>query len=148
MVPALGYLGANDAAGPIRDRLNSPTSTDGKPSPLYEVALALLGDLDQLTPRHFNLGERNKELQLAAVDAVVRAKGRRLELVLGYKQATHWWEEDRVVDRVRTMLLAEKAPGEALLKNCRNLKQLAAWHEEHGEEFQKRFGTEVSSKSE
>lgn len=136
---ALGYLGAKEAAGQIRDSLILPDLADEEPSPLYEVAMALLGDLDQLKPRHFNLGERNKELQLAAVDAVVRAKGRRVELVLGYKQATHWWEEDRVVDRVRTMLLEEKAPGEALLKNCTKLKQLAAWHAEHGVEFQKRF---------
>lgn len=147
---ALGYLEAKEAAERIRDRLNLPELADQEPSPLYEVSLALLGDLDLLKPRHFNLGERNNELQLAAVDAVVRAKGRRVDLVLGYKQATHWWEEDRVVDRVRTMLLEEKAPGEALLKNCTNLKQLAAWHEDHGAEFRKRFDepAEPATKSE
>ena len=77
---ALRYLEAKDSADLTRDRPNSTGLADGNPSPLYEVALAPLGDLDQLKPRHFNLGERNKELQLAAVDAVVRAKGRRARL--------------------------------------------------------------------
>lgn len=144
---ALGYLESKEASDLIRDRLNSQQSASEEASPLFEVALALLGDLDQLKPRHFDLGERNKELQLAAVDAVVRAKGRRFELVLGYKQATHWWEEDRVVDRVRTMLLNENAPGEALLKDCSKLKQLAAWHEKHGAEYQRRFDEQAKLSS-
>lgn len=136
---ALGYLGFTEALVPIQEKLNSAQAGEKEPSPMYEVAAALLGDMDRLRPKHFNLGERNKELQLAAVDAVVRAKGRRLELVFGYRQATHWWEEDRVVDRVRSMLVAENAPGGDLLKSCTNLKQLAAWHEKHGAEYQQRF---------
>lgn len=136
---ALGYLEMTQAADRIRDQLNSPVSKDDAASPMYEVALALLGELDQLKRRHFNLGERNKELQLAAVDAIVRAKGRRLDLVLNYRQATHWWEEDRVVERIRTMLIAENAPGETLLNSCLNLKQFADWHEKHGAEYQNRL---------
>ena len=129
---ALGYLVHSEAAPLIKQKQ--------PPSPMYEVALALLGHVERLKPEQFHLGEQNKELQLAAVDAVVRAKSRRgLDFVLKYKQATHWWEEKRVVERVTTMLLAEKAPGEALLKSCSGLKQLAAWYDQHGAEYLQRF---------
>jgi hypothetical protein len=75
----------------------------------------------------------NQALQLAAVEAVVREKGRvGLELVLGYQQASHWWEEERVAEKVRDMLLQNGAPRQGLLQSTKDLKVLRAWFDVHG----------------
>ena len=66
---ALGYLEDAESKEVI---LTKTTAT-----PLYDVALALLGVTDRLKAEHFRWPEDNTELQLAAVRAVLRCKGRR-----------------------------------------------------------------------
>jgi hypothetical protein len=74
------------------------------------------------------------------VEAVVREKGRvGLDLVLGYEQASHWWEEGHVVATVRDMLLQNGAPGGDRLRGIEDLEQLRAWFEANGSEYAQRF---------
>ena len=129
---ALGYLNYRDAVPIIEQK--RPDSA------MYDVALALLGDVDRLRPEHFPVKERNKELQLAAIDAVVRCKGRRgLQFALEYRQSTHWWEEEYLVNQLAGMLISEQAPGQELLENCSKLKELAAWYDKWGKQYLERF---------
>jgi Leucine-rich repeat (LRR) protein len=107
---------------------------------MTEVALALLGDGRLLKPEHFKTSNNNQELQLAAVQAVVRSKGQfGLELALGYQQATHWWEEEVVAERIGQMLVAENVPGKEQLVDCKNLGQLRDWFDKHGRDYLMRF---------
>lgn len=129
---ALGYL-HHEAAKPILESAQPST-------PMIEVALALFGDGARLKPEFFATKENNQELQLGAVEVVVRSKGKfGLKMALGYQQATHWWEEEVVSSRLSKMLLAEKAPGGEMLNNCKDLKVLKAWFDKHGAEYLKRF---------
>jgi len=67
----------------------------------------------------------NQVLQLAAVEAVIRCRGRTgLGLAVCYQQATHWWEEDAVAKQLSAMLRAEQAPGNETLVDCQDLKTL------------------------
>jgi hypothetical protein len=107
---------------------------------MLEVALALLGDSSLLKAEHFASEDRNQDLQLAAVEAVVRAKGKfGLQQAISYRQATHWWEEQHVANRLSQMLITEKATGSEDLKNCKELKTLQTWFKAHGTEYLKRF---------
>ncbi len=122
---ALGYMRHADAKALIE--------AHEKESPMYAVALALLGDVAKLKPEHFRGQRNNKELQLAAVDAVIRCRGAAgLEFALNYQQATHWWEEERVAERLSAMLLNARAPGADLLQRAKSLKDLKAWYAQHG----------------
>lgn len=110
-------------------------------TPLLEVSLALLGEGERLKQEHF-AGGRNQQLQLAAVEAVVRSKGRHgRQLALHYQQATHWWEEEYVAEKLSRMLLAEDAPGSQGLVDCKQLETLSQWFAEHGAEYLKRLET-------
>jgi hypothetical protein len=125
---ALGYLKFEPAKAAIQAHVND--------APLYAVALALMGDVKQLKPEFFHDKNRNQELQLAAVQAVVRCRGAQgLEMVWDYQQATHWWEEEAVVDRIKTMLLENKAPGKELLDNAAKLHDLKEWYAKFGAEY-------------
>jgi hypothetical protein len=101
---------------------------------MYEVALALLGEGERLKPAYFSTEGKNQELQLAAVKAVIRSKGRYgLKMALDYQQATHWWEEEHVAQGLSQMLIAEKAPGSDKLKDCKSLMMLKEWFGKHGQ---------------
>ena len=125
---ALGYMKCREAE-PFLE-------AHEKESPLFAVALALMGHLEKLKAEHFQSADRSQELQLAAVEAVVRCQGRLgLEFALKYKQATHWWEEEHVAGILRKMLLAAKAPGKEMLPEESTLKDLARWYEKFGKEY-------------
>jgi hypothetical protein len=128
---ALGYLRRKEAAEVISKKKPS--------SPMYEVALALMGDVRRLRPEHFRGQEDNKELQLAAVEAVIRCKGRHgLKYAIDYNQATHWWEEEHVAKRLKRMLIAENAPGADTLRKTTTLADLAEWYKAHGAQYLRR----------
>ena len=131
---ALAYM-EHAATKPVIDAIQPRT-------PLLEVALALLGEGSLLKPEHFAAPHRNQELQLAAVEAVIRSKGKfGLQDSFGYKQATHWWEVERVSQRLSQMLQTEKAPSSDELAGCKDLKTLQQWFRAHGAEYLKRFDT-------
>jgi hypothetical protein len=128
---ALGYM-ESPRAEPLLEAIE-PRSA------MVEVALALLGDGAQLKQAHFD-SDGNQELQLGAIDTVVRSKGKfGLAYAVKYRQATHWWEEAFVAKRLSKMLCDEKAPGSEALVDCDSLSKVEAWHQEHGAEFEKRF---------
>jgi len=133
---ALGLMGHAPAVAPI--------TAGSDESPLYEVALALLGQPEHLRADYFNASTLNRELQLAAVEAVVRAKGKYgLDYAVHYRMATHGTEPDEVLDQLKRMLLAEKAPGGAELAACKKLADLQAWYAQHGAEYAARFAPPV-----
>lgn len=104
-------------------------------TPMLEVSLALFGHVERLKPEHFASKSRNQQLQLAAVDAVIRSRGIGLQLAINYRQATHWWEEERVAKKICLMLQTQKAPGSEKLTDCKDLKTLQEWFAEHGSEY-------------
>jgi hypothetical protein len=125
---ALGYLGATEA----KDLLAGWQPL----TPMAEVALALLGEPERLRKEHFQTPDANQTLQLAAVAAVIRNRGRAgLGYAVHYRQATHWWEEETVARRLSTMLRAEKAPGAEALDDYRDLTQLQQWWDRYGKKF-------------
>lgn len=125
---ALGYLEHKESQSVI--------AAKAKASPMFDVALALLGETDRLKPEYFRLDEDNTELQLAAVEAVIRCRGRvGLKWAIEYKQSRFWWEEEVVAERLSTMLRAEKAPGSDMLENCDDLKVVAEWFDRFGEQY-------------
>jgi hypothetical protein len=129
---ALGWMNDGDAK-PAVERLE-PASA------MKDVALALLGEGQRLRAEHFKSAEGNQELQLAAVEGVVRSKGRfGLKLALDYQQATHWWEEEHVAEALSRMLVAEGAPGSRQLMDCKSLEVLRQWFARYGEEYLSRF---------
>jgi hypothetical protein len=102
-------------------------------TPMIEVALALLGDVDRLKPEHFATKNGNQQLQLAAVEAVVGCRGRAgLRWALDYQQATHGWEQSYVAGRLGRMLADEKAPGAEHLAKVEQLEAIRAWFDQHG----------------
>lgn len=124
---ALGYLRYSPAIDEIKAM---------KDSPMKDVALALFGETDRLTAKHFNLEESNQELQLAAVEAVIRAKGQvGLNWAVEYKQATHWWESEYVAKRLKQMLTDNNAPGASLLSEEPSLEELKGWHQRYSESY-------------
>lgn len=107
---------------------------------MFDVALALLGATDRLKPEHFRLNERNTELQLAAVEAVIRCRGRAgLKWAMQYEQARFGWEKEVVARRLSAMLRGENAPGSDKLADCRDLETLATWYAELGGKYLVRF---------
>jgi hypothetical protein len=125
---ALGYMN-HAVAKSLLEHMQPRTA-------MVEVSLVLLGDGSQLKSEHFKSKDDNQELQLAAVEAVIRFKGRHgLQHALDYRQATHWWEEEVVAERLSQMLREEKAPGSEKLQNCKNLEELQKWFNAHGAEY-------------
>lgn len=111
-----------------------------EPTPMKEVALALLGDGHRLQAEHFKTETNNQELQLAATEAVIRSKGKfGLDLAMGYQQATHWWEEEHVAKQLSQMLLAENAPGQRELKQSDSIEKLREWFNKYGQQYLARF---------
>ncbi len=108
-------------------------------SPAARVARALLGESELLEAGQFH-GTRSYVLQLTAVAAVARCKGRHgLPFVLDYQTAEFGWEEETVVGMIKTMLLEENAPGRARLEKVESLADLKAWYQESGPEYLARF---------
>lgn len=121
---ALGYLMYKPAIKEISSLKNSP---------MKDVALALLGATGNLKADHFRLKESNKELQLAAVEAVVRTQGGvGLEWAMNYEQSTHWWEPEFVAKRLKDMLLKNDAPGRTLIEKSDSLEDLKKWYKQYG----------------
>jgi hypothetical protein len=128
---ALGYM-EHSAARPLIEAM--------APAPMRDIALALMGDGERLKPEHFAAQARNQELQLAAVEVVVRSKGRHgLKLALDYRQAQAWWEEEHVAERLSQMLRDQEAPGSDMLADCKTLETLKEWYEQNGDAYFKRF---------
>jgi len=127
------------ALGRMNHLAAKPAIAALKPAtPMTEVALALLGDGDRLQPEHFATPDSNQALQLAAFEAVIRSRGRfGLPMALGYRQATHWWEEERVAVWLAKTINATGAPGSDELVDCKSLKTLREWYDKHGADFQK-----------
>lgn len=112
-------------------------------SAMLRVARSLYDDrCDLLTAEDFHTTQpANQPLQLAAVEAVVRCRGRHaLDLALSYRQASHWWEEDRVAATLKAMLVAADAPGSGLLEGAKTLPQLRGWYQQYGPKYLERFG--------
>jgi len=125
---ALGIMG-DKVSKDLIERIAPPTA-------MTDVAVALLGEGQRLKPEHFRTAENNQELQLAAVEAVVRSKGRfGLKIAIDYQQATHWWEEESVAERLSRMLVAENAPGSRQLVGCKSLAELRRWFDRYGAEY-------------
>lgn len=131
---ALGYL-QHEVARPHLQAL----ALDG--SPMYDVALALMGEVGRLTPSHFGAecsrdATRNQALQLAAVEAVVRCEGcTGLEMVAKYQRASNWWEEERVMTQVSIMLVRNAAPGADTLLGATKVAALESWLAEYGPDY-------------
>jgi hypothetical protein len=134
---SLGYLGYGSSSEDIRSLPDSP---------MKNVALALLGETDRIKPEYFMLEERNKELQLAAVEAVVRSKGKvGLEWAINYKMSTHWWESEYVLQKLQEMLIANNAPETEMIKNAASLKDLNKWYSIYGESYIKQISTQLEN---
>lgn len=127
------------ALGRMNHLAAKPAIAALKPAtPMTEVALALLGDGDRLQPEHFATPDNNQALQFGAVEAVIRSRGRfGLPMALGYRQATHWWEEERVAVWLAKTINATGAPASDELVDCKSLKTLREWYDKHGADFQK-----------
>ena len=105
-------------------------------TPVFEVALALMGQGERLKQEHFQSPEDNQALQLAAVEAVVRSRGQYgLAYALQYETATHWWEPEYVAEQLSRMLREGRAPGSESLTDTTDLKMLKKWYDEYGAEY-------------
>jgi hypothetical protein len=131
---ALGYLRSRRAQPLIDER------AAGSGSAMLRVARALFDDrCDLLTAEDFRTKDYNQPLQLAAVESVVRCRGRHgLDLALGYSQATDWWEPERVAAALKAMLLAGNPPGASILKTATTLPELRGWYQHYGMEYVER----------
>lgn len=130
---ALGYLGHEPARALLTTKVEL--------APTYAVALALLGEPERLSRAHFDGSSRNTELQVAAVEAVVRCKGRTaLADALAYQQTGFWWEREYAARCLREMLLLQEgAPGKELLEKAMDLPRLQVWYKAHGAAYLDRF---------
>jgi hypothetical protein len=131
---ALGYLRSRQALPLVEER----AAANG--SAMLRVARSLIEDrCDLVIADDFRTHDYNQVLQLAAVESVVRCRGRYgLDLALGYRQATHWWEPERVANDLKRMLLAADPPGEASLKTAKTLPELRGWYQQYGAEYLRR----------
>jgi hypothetical protein len=122
---ALGFLRYSPAAEVI--------SQQAEASPMYEVALALLGNYDQLKPYHFRLRENNTALQFAALKVVIDTRGAHgLKWATEYEQSQYGWEEEVVASKLSHMLVAENAPGADMLVDSSSLDDVVKWYQQHG----------------
>jgi hypothetical protein len=134
---ALGYLRSRRA----QPQIDQQASATG--SAMLRVAGSLYDDrCDLLTAEDFHTTQpANQPLQLAAVEAVVRCRGSHaLDLALSYRQASHWWEEERVAATLKAMLVAAGAPGAGVLEQATTLPQLRGWYQQYGPKYLERFG--------
>jgi hypothetical protein len=93
-----------------------------------------------LEAEDFRTSANDQQLQLAAVEAVVRCGGRHaLDLALAYETASHGWEPDHVAGRLREMLLAADPPGKGVLSSVQTLEQLRGWYATYGARYVDRF---------
>ena len=104
---------------------------------MLRVARALYDErCDLLTAGDFRTKDSSQALQLAAVESVVRCRGKHaLDLALGYREATHWWEEGHVAGVLKTMLLASDPPGASVLRTAKTLAELRGWYQEYGAKY-------------
>lgn len=126
---ALGYLNYT----PVKKIINNKNA-----SYMYDIALALLGEFDYIKPVHFKLEESNQELQLAAIEAVIRCRGKAgLKWAMEYKLNTYWWEPEYVLKELKGMLLENNCPGIKIVEKALSLKDLLNWYEEYGSSYLK-----------
>ncbi|MCH6255900.1 hypothetical protein MLD52_05030 [Puniceicoccaceae bacterium K14] len=126
---ALGYLKSTDATNAIKKLAKTP---------IREIALALLGDIGRLNAKHFDFDESGEELQLAAVECVVRNKGRSgLQWILGSDAPNFWWEKDIVLRKIRNMLLENNALEKEIIREAESLEELENWYNQHGDQYLK-----------
>jgi hypothetical protein len=132
---ALGYMRSKRAQPLIDERATASGSA------MLRVAHALFDDrCDLLTADDFQTKDSNQPLQLAAVESVVRCRGKHgLDLALGYRQATHWWEPERVASALKAMLLAGDPPGASILKTATTLPELRGWYQQYGTQYGQRL---------
>ncbi|MFN8091957.1 MAG: hypothetical protein U0599_07010 [Vicinamibacteria bacterium] len=132
---ALGYMRSSLATSTF-----SASSTKAGPRALRVASAMLDGRCGLIQADDLRTDPPDQSLQLAAVEAIVRCRGRHgLDLVMRYSSATHGWEPDIVSRRVRAMLLAEKAPGSSVLLSVSTLPQLRGWYEMYGRAYERRF---------
>ncbi len=132
---ALGYIRSRRAQPLIDARASASGAA------MLRVARALYDErCDLLTADDFRTKDSNQALQLAAVESVVRCRGKyALDLALGYREATHWWEEDHVAGVLKTMLLAgDPPPGASALKTAKTLPELRGWYQQYGAKYVER----------
>lgn len=108
---------------------------------MLRVARSLIeGRCDLVVAEDFRTRDHNQALQLAAVESVVRCRGRQgLDLALSYRQATAWWEPERVTENLKRMLLAGDPPGGASLKTAKTLAELRGWYQQYGAKYLSRL---------
>ena len=101
-----------------------------------DVAMALLGQPEHLNPKHFQQPDRNLDLQLAAVEAVVRCRGAYgLSWTLDYKMAIYGNEPDIVASKIAEMLREQKAPGFETIGEAADLADLKGWYAQYGADY-------------
>lgn len=128
---ALAYL-QHHPAKELLERANPQTDT-------HLVAMALLGDSRQLKPEHFQTENGNYELSLAAIEAVVRVKGRhQLESAIMFDTSTPN-QEQGAPNGLAEMLRTENAPGIRTLRQNPDPIDLYVWYHRFGDEYLKRF---------
>jgi hypothetical protein len=132
---ALGYLQSRDGLPLIEEQ------TATKSSAMLRVARSLIeGRCDLVVAEDFRTRDHNQALQLAAVESVVRCRGRLgLDLALSYRQATAWWEPEWVTENLKRMLLAGDPPGGASLKTAKTLAELRGWYQQYGAKYLSRL---------
>lgn len=134
---ALGYLQSRHALPLIEEQATT------KGSAMLRVARSLIDDrCDLVIADDFRTRDHNQVLQLAAVESVVRCRGRHgLDLAISYRQATHWWEPEQVANDLKRMLLAGDPPGGASLKTAKSLAELRGWYQQYGAQYVNRLSS-------
>jgi len=130
---ALGYRNSAEARTALDGVADAPRGV--------RVARAMTGErCSLLEESDFRTKDNVATLQLAAVEAVARCRGAHaLRWALSYDQAQYGWEEEQVVNTLRSMLLDVGAQGADALRAAKSLSQLRGWFATHGEGYLARF---------
>ncbi len=130
---ALGYRNSAEARTALDGVADAPRGV--------RVARAMTGErCSLLEESDFRTKDNAATLQLAAVEAVARCRGAHaLRWALSYDQAQYGWEEEQVVNTLRSMLLNVGAHGADVLRAAKSLSQLRGWFATHGERYLARF---------
>jgi hypothetical protein len=136
---ALGYMRSRPALPLVEERSAASSSST------WRVARALQDErCDLLTPDDFQAKARgyDQAVQLAALEAVVRCRGRHgMDFALAERKSSAWWEGDAIVSELKRMLLAARAPGSEALRTVKTLPQLRGWYHVYGQKYLRRFGS-------
>jgi len=136
---ALGYMRSRRALPLIEERAAASSSST------WRVARALQDErCDLLIPDDFQAQAQgyDQAVQLAALEAVVRCRGRHgMDLALAERKSPHWQEGNAIVAELKRMLLAARAPGLDNLRSVKTLPQLRGWYDVYGQQYLRRFGS-------